>query len=82
MTDIPISDAAAPTLDAAQLAILAGFGERRAVAAGDVLFRDGDAGYDFFAVLSGSVNIIGTFDGVEESSSPIPPVGSWASSTS
>ena len=59
-------DPASPTLDDAQLAVLAGFGERRSVAVGDVLYADGDAGYDFFVVLSGAVDIIGTFDGVEE----------------
>ena len=62
----PSDDPAAPTLDADQLALLAGFGERRRVAAGDVLYRDGDAAYDFYVVLSGAVDIIGTFDGEEE----------------
>src|SRR6266508_1509268 len=59
-------DPAAPTLDDDQVAVLAGFGERRIVAAGDVLFAEGDAGYDFFVVLSGAVDIVGTFDGEEE----------------
>src|SRR5436309_2593544 len=62
MTDDP----AAPTLDADQLALLDGFGERRSVDVGDVLYAEGDATYDFFVVLSGTVDIIGTFDGVEE----------------
>src|SRR5256714_14145775 len=62
MTDDP----AAPTLDAGQFAVLAGVGERRRVDVGVVLFAEGGAGYDFFVVLSGAVDIIGTFDGVEE----------------
>ncbi|MGZ4755830.1 MAG: FAD-dependent oxidoreductase, partial [Acidimicrobiia bacterium] len=48
-----------------QLAILEQFGERRAVAAGEVLFAAGDPGYSFYVVLSGAVDIIGLFDGVE-----------------
>src|SRR5436305_4572630 len=62
----PTDDPAAPTLDSDQLALLTGFGERRRVAVGDVLYRDGDAAYDFYVVLSGAVDIIGTFDGKEE----------------
>src|SRR5205085_11279296 len=54
---------ASPSLDDAQLAVLAGFGERRPVAVGDVLYADGDAGYDFFVVLSGVVEIVGAYDG-------------------
>jgi thioredoxin reductase (NADPH) len=59
-------DPAAATMDAEQLAILERFGERRAVAAGDVLFAEGDAGSDFFVILSGLVDIVGNFDGTEE----------------
>ncbi|HEV7863549.1 MAG TPA: FAD-dependent oxidoreductase [Acidimicrobiia bacterium] len=59
-------DPAAPTLDDAQLAMLTDFGERRTVQVGDILFAEGDPTYDFFVVLSGAVDIIGRFDGVEE----------------
>src|ERR1051325_2743543 len=62
----PTEDPAAPTLTDAQLAVLARFGERRPIAVGDVLYAEGDAAYDFFVVLSGAVDIVGTFDGVEE----------------
>jgi thioredoxin reductase (NADPH) len=62
----PTDDPAAPTLTDAQLAVLAGFGEGRPIAAGDVLYAEGDATYDFFVVLSGTVDIVGTFDGAEE----------------
>jgi thioredoxin reductase (NADPH) len=57
---------AAPTLDADQLAALERFGTRRRVAAGDVLFAEGDASYDFFVILSGLVDIVVTYDGTEE----------------
>jgi len=63
---VPVDNSTFPELDAAQLAVLGEFGERRTVAAGDVLFAEGDAAYDFYVVLSGSVDIIGTFDGTEE----------------
>ncbi|HYH48803.1 MAG TPA: FAD-dependent oxidoreductase [Acidimicrobiia bacterium] len=67
MTDESLNmDPAAPTLDDEQLAALAGFGHRRPVQPGDVLYAEGDATYDFFVVLSGAVDIVGTFDGDEE----------------
>ena len=51
-------DAASVELSEAQLAELAPFGTERAVAAGDVLYRAGDDGYDFFVVLEGEVEIV------------------------
>src|SRR3954466_9750656 len=56
-------DATFPELDPAQLAMLEPYGQRRSVAAGDILYAEGDAAYDFFVVLSGLVDIIGHFDG-------------------
>jgi thioredoxin reductase (NADPH) len=56
-------DPASPVLDDAQLAMLGGFGQRRRVEVGDVLYSDGDANYDFFVVLSGVVEIAGDYDG-------------------
>ncbi len=53
-------------LTAAELAELDRFGTRRSISAGDVLFAEGDADYDFFVVLSGLVDIIGHFDGADE----------------
>jgi thioredoxin reductase (NADPH) len=44
-------------LSAAQLATLAGLGEERTAAAGDVLYRVGDASYPFIAILEGEVAI-------------------------
>lgn len=55
-----------PVLDAAQLTVLEPFGSRRQVAAGDVLFADGDTSYDFVVVLSGAVDVVSIVDGVEE----------------
>src|SRR5438046_4779003 len=57
---MPVADdlGAFPTLDAAQIAALEAFGTRRAVAKGDLLYREGDAAYDFFVVLSGGVDIV------------------------
>ena len=62
MADDPV---AYPTLDEAEIALLAAFGERQAVAAGDYLFHEGDATYDFYVVLSGAVEIIVRSDGEE-----------------
>jgi thioredoxin reductase (NADPH) len=67
MTDEALNaDPAAPVLDDEQMAQLAGFGRRRRVEAGDVLYAEGDASYDFFVVLSGAVDIVTTYDGQEE----------------
>lgn len=44
---MPDGPTAFPTLDAPQIAALGSIGTRRAVAAGEVLYREGDAAYDF-----------------------------------
>jgi thioredoxin reductase (NADPH) len=59
------SDASAPTLDDRQLAALDALGTRRSVAAGEYLYREGDAAYDFFVVVSGAVDIVMHVDGEE-----------------
>ena len=46
-----------PTLDAADLDVLLAVGSRRATETGEYLFREGDASYDFYAVLAGAVEI-------------------------
>src|SRR5262245_48276625 len=59
-------DAAAfPTLDDAQLALLDALGTRRPVEVGEYLYRQGDATYDFYAVVSGAVDIVIQADGEE-----------------
>jgi thioredoxin reductase (NADPH) len=47
-----------PRLDGDQRARLRAAGEARAVRSGEVLFREGDAGYDFFVVESGAVAVV------------------------
>jgi thioredoxin reductase (NADPH) len=47
-----------PVLDAAQLGVLRGYGSERDVAAGDVLFADGDQTYDLIVLLAGTADII------------------------
>lgn len=48
----------APELADADLAVLDALGSRRAVTAGEYLYRQGDATYDFHVVLSGEVDIV------------------------
>ncbi|HEX4578460.1 MAG TPA: FAD-dependent oxidoreductase [Candidatus Dormibacteraeota bacterium] len=60
MVDDP---AAFPTLEPSELAVLEQLGTRRPTAAGDYLFREGDVTYDFYVVLSGSVEIVIHADG-------------------
>jgi thioredoxin reductase (NADPH) len=47
-----------PVLDAAQLEVLRRYGDEEDVAAGGVLFADGDETYDLIVVLAGEVRII------------------------
>ncbi len=49
---------ASPLLSASQLATLAGLGEERTAAVGDVLFRVGDRRYPFIAIIEGEVAIL------------------------
>ena len=51
-----------PTLDENSLSALAAIGTRRSVAPGVYLYREGDATYDFFVVLSGVVEIVARID--------------------
>jgi thioredoxin reductase (NADPH) len=51
-------EVAFPTLDASELAFLESIGERRAVGAGEHLYRAGDETYDFFVIASGGVDIL------------------------
>ena len=47
-----------PTLAESDIAVLSALGTRRKVAAGEYLYREGDATYDFFVVLSGEAEIV------------------------
>jgi thioredoxin reductase (NADPH) len=47
-----------PVLDAAQIEVLSAYGTERHVAAGDVLFADGDETYDLIVMLAGTAEII------------------------
>jgi thioredoxin reductase (NADPH) len=60
-----VDDAAFSTLDDAQVAALSALGTRRSVAAGEYLYREGDATYDFFVIVSGAVDIVIHADGEE-----------------
>jgi thioredoxin reductase (NADPH) len=54
-----------PTLDNAELAVLAALGTRRTVEVGEYLYREGDTAYDFYVILSGAVEIVVRSDGEE-----------------
>ena len=67
-------------LNDAELAALGPLGVRRAVSAGEYLYREGDAGYDFYVVLAGAVEIVVNPDGEGTRHRPPPgPAGSSAS---
>jgi thioredoxin reductase (NADPH) len=59
------TDDAFRDLNDAELAALGPFGVRRAVSAGEYLYREGDAGYDFYVVFAGAVEIVVNTDGKE-----------------
>jgi thioredoxin reductase (NADPH) len=56
---------AIPTLDVADIALVAELGVQRRVSAGEYLFREGDVTYDFFVLVSAEVDIVVTVDGGE-----------------
>jgi thioredoxin reductase (NADPH) len=58
-------DEAFPTLDGADLALVSQLGVRRQVTEGEYLFREGDAAYDFFVLVSAEVDIVVAVDGGE-----------------
>jgi len=64
---LPMADdvVAFPTLDDSELAVLQALGSRRSVAMGEYLYREGDATYDFYVILSGAAEIVVRSDGEE-----------------
>jgi thioredoxin reductase (NADPH) len=58
MEELADRSGAFPRLDAEQLARFRAAGEVRAVEPGEVLFGEGDAGYDFFVIESGAVAVV------------------------
>src|SRR5215472_14447128 len=54
----PVDPLLTRRLTTAQLALLRGYGEERPTVAGQVLFREGDRGYDFMVILAGAVTVV------------------------
>jgi thioredoxin reductase (NADPH) len=63
--DIQTAGRVSAPLTAEQIAMLTPDGEVRPTAAGEVLFREGDLGYDFIVILAGRVMIVDHQAGVE-----------------
>jgi thioredoxin reductase (NADPH) len=53
---------AAPTLDPADIELIAGLGTRRQVSRGEYLYREGDLTYDFYVVVTAEVDIVLSVD--------------------
>jgi thioredoxin reductase (NADPH) len=66
LVETPDRDGAFPRLSEEQIARLAEQGQRREVAAGDVLYREGDRDYDFYVVLSGKVATVEGYGETDE----------------
>jgi thioredoxin reductase (NADPH) len=62
MIDDPV---AFPTLDDSDIAAIEPLGTRRSISVGEYLYREGDAHYDFYVVVSGTVEIVVKADGEE-----------------
>jgi thioredoxin reductase (NADPH) len=60
--ETPNRGGAFPRLDEDQRALLRQAGDVRRVSPGEVLYREGDRGYDFFAIESGAVAIVEGFE--------------------
>jgi thioredoxin reductase (NADPH) len=56
--EVVLTDVAASTLSALEVAELEPFGTERAVAPGDILYRAGQEEYDLFVILDGDVDIV------------------------
>jgi thioredoxin reductase (NADPH) len=54
-----------PLLSDADMAVMDELGTRRPIAAGEYLYREGDATYDFIVVVSGAIDVV-AHDGAEE----------------
>ncbi len=54
-----------PTLTDADMAVMAELGTRRPVAKGEYLYRQGDVTYDFYVVVTGTIEVV-AHDGAEE----------------
>src|SRR5260370_9789332 len=66
-TSCPMDDdeVASPILSPPEIAAIDALGKRRAVSGGDYLYREGDAKYDFYVIVSGAVDIVVRSDGTE-----------------
>jgi thioredoxin reductase (NADPH) len=60
-----IEEQATPTLNEADMALIAEYGERRQVEEGDYLYHEGDATNEFFVVVSAEIDVLMTVDGEE-----------------
>ncbi|HEY1162865.1 MAG TPA: cyclic nucleotide-binding domain-containing protein [Candidatus Dormibacteraeota bacterium] len=60
-----VDEVAFPTLTDSEIAAIEALGSRRSVSAGEYLYREGDARYDFYVVASGAVEIALQADGEE-----------------
>jgi thioredoxin reductase (NADPH) len=58
LTETPDVDGAFPRLSDEQIAELSAYGERRPTHVGEVLFKEGDRGYDFYVILDGTVAVV------------------------
>src|SRR5260370_28493533 len=58
-------EVASPILSPPEIAAIDALGKRRAVSGGDYLYREGDAKYDFYVIVSGAVEIVVQADGTE-----------------
>jgi thioredoxin reductase (NADPH) len=64
--NVPPAPGGFPDLTPEQLEVLRRYGTEREIEAGEVLFREGDDGYDFFAVVEGCVAIVDGYGRQEE----------------
>jgi thioredoxin reductase (NADPH) len=65
LAETPDLYGAFPRLSEAQIETLAAHGHRRRTHPGEVLFREGDPGCDFFVILAGKVAIMTGYGGDE-----------------
>jgi len=61
--NVEITEGMFPKLDDAQIARLLPLGQERQVAAGEIVFDQGDSEHGVFVVLSGSIQLVSVANG-------------------
>jgi thioredoxin reductase (NADPH) len=80
--NVEIPEGMFPTLEEGQIARLIPLGQERRVAAGDIVFDQGDTEHGVFVVLEGSIELVNVVKGGEEEVLNVDGVGMFTGEVS